>query len=63
MSLCEYDREILRDIRDLLIDIKQNQIDDRIWMIKRNNNIAKINQEIMARHLNLMKENNEEEYP
>lgn len=60
MSLCEHDRNILNEIRSLLTDIKHNQIRELEWCKDKNNNIARINQEVLEYHLKLMKDKNED---
>ena len=67
MTMCEYDRSILKEVRDVLYEIRDvlkimREISEGSmkYMIKKNNNIARINQETMQFQLDLMEEANEE---
>ena len=67
MSMCEYDRNLLKEVRNILYEIRDemkrcNETNDLALdcNIRRANKQAHIHQEAMRYHLELMKENNEE---
>jgi len=68
MSMCEFDRKLLAEvrntlyeIRDELKEIKQMSGTSLTYMVNKNNKQAQIHQDAMRYHLGLMEDANEEE--
>lgn len=67
MSMCEFDRKLLTEVRNTLYEIRDELKEIKVlsgtsltYMITKNNKQAQIHQEAMRYHLELMEENNEE---
>lgn len=68
MTMCEYDRGILKEVRDVLYEIRDvlkitREIHESSfkYVMRKNNKHAQINQEALQYHLDLMQEANEGE--
>jgi len=68
MSMCEFDRKLLTEVRNVLYEIRDELKEIKglsgaslTYMVKKNNTQAKIHQEAMKYHLELMEEENEED--
>lgn len=68
MSMCEYDRNLLKEVRNVLYEIRDELKEIKAisgtsfnYMINKNNKQSEIHQDAMRYHLSLMEDSNEEE--